>query len=865
MIFKKITTQIKGKSKVRSVADLIDYITVPNTKNHEEKLLFSGTKGFVFEDYELQKKEILSLVQVNTRSPSPVMHYLFSWQENEQPTKEQVEELVDIFVNETGLCNNQIIWGVHQNTKNIHVHLAVNKIDIDTEKITRINNNLDIEIMHKIVAKVEHRQGWQSTPNSRYICDEHGNILRANSEKISTPIKQKVCDFEVATGEQSAIRIAKKSALQIIKNAKSWEELHNNLDKLGIKYERKGSGAIIFVGKIPVKASAVDRSFSLKNMEKRLGILEENLQTQPPLGLKQEINFLEMENIYGKISERNGNENTTEQGTIYQEQDFKRPRVLPKSSLLPLPKCPLVHRSQGKLQRKHKRRNRRRNRDRKLETLLPTLRRTFGKVNNFLRWDGARAISKTHLDLWFKYQHEKMLAYQQNVINKLKASIGADKFQKITMPKFIDWLKINNFTAELNEWRYTRQKNYLENSQTNDILEVKAHIPLEEKFKDIVQSGWKKITVSGTDFFKQLAIKLSLQYKLEITNPELQEKISEEQKTTKLSKINELNNFKNYHNAVRADKYRVTCIKIAEDNTKQAFILDKQYQINGFTPEQIQDRLQEMLKIQAKGNNIYLTPISAHKHHILVDDMDNEKLAKLLTDGYKPATIIESSPNNYQAILTISKLGSEFDKNVGNRLTEKLNKQYGDEKLSGCIHPHRVPGFENQKPKHKRADGTYPKVKLIKAEQIECDKAYKLSLQINEEHKTAKIKKLEKQNNYLNQAAITSPHKAYFLHLDNIKQHLDIMDKSRVDSMIALRMRATGHSQNSIEQTIRECAKQWRDETERKNWDNYAKRTAEYAFSFAGDRDLDRNQRYVEHWLRIEHDKLQERKYRKVK
>jgi hypothetical protein len=35
--------------------------------------------------------------------------------------------------------------------------------------------------------------------------------------------------------------------------------------------EKKGSGAIIFVGEIAVKASSVDRAFSLKKLEKRLG------------------------------------------------------------------------------------------------------------------------------------------------------------------------------------------------------------------------------------------------------------------------------------------------------------------------------------------------------------------------------------------------------------------------------------------------------------------------------------------------------------------------------------------------------------------------------------------------------------------
>ena len=69
--------------------------------------------------------------------------------------------------------------------------------------------------------------------------------------------------------------------------------------------------------------------------------------------------------------------------------------------------------------------------------------------------------------------------------------------------------------------------------------------------------------------------------------------------------------------------------------------------------------------------------------------------------------VLESSPGNYQCLLTIPKLGTEFDRDVGNRITERLNREYGDKKLCGCIHPHRAPGFENRKPKHRREDGGY--------------------------------------------------------------------------------------------------------------------------------------------------------------
>ena len=59
-----------------------------------------------------------------------------------------------------------------------------------------------------------------------------------------------------------------------MKDAKTWKELHQKLAEGGLRFEKKGSGAIVFVGKIAVKASSVDRAFSLKNLCKKLGEFE---------------------------------------------------------------------------------------------------------------------------------------------------------------------------------------------------------------------------------------------------------------------------------------------------------------------------------------------------------------------------------------------------------------------------------------------------------------------------------------------------------------------------------------------------------------------------------------------------------------
>jgi hypothetical protein len=137
-------------------------------------------------------------------------------------------------------------------------------------KVIDPNTGFDIEAAHKILALVEHRQGWTPEANARYKVNEHGEVVRSKGKTDPKP-KAPALDFECATGAKSAQRIAQERGHALIKNAQSWPELHENLAAAGLRFEQKGSGAIIFVGEVAVKASSVDRAFSMGKLRKRLG------------------------------------------------------------------------------------------------------------------------------------------------------------------------------------------------------------------------------------------------------------------------------------------------------------------------------------------------------------------------------------------------------------------------------------------------------------------------------------------------------------------------------------------------------------------------------------------------------------------
>ncbi len=96
------------------------------------------------------------------------------------------------------------------------------------------------------------------------------------------------------------------------------------------------------------------------------------------------------------------------------------------------------------------------------------------------------------------------------------------------------------------------------------------------------------------------------------------------------------------------NRYRVTCIKMPKYSGKKTFILDNRDGVTkGFTADEVLASIPTMLKLQARRENIYYTPLSDDKHHIIIDDMTAESVARLGKDGFVLAVILESSPNIY--------------------------------------------------------------------------------------------------------------------------------------------------------------------------------------------------------------------------
>ena len=749
MIVKKIKRTNFDKPKAWQIGDLVDYIRAPHNTNAHEKIAHAGSRNFISGTHTGQKAEMIALAQESIYSKMPVTHWVFSWREGEQPTRAQTDEVVNTFLEEMGLSEHQAIYGLHHDTDNFHLHIAVNRMHPYTLKVVRPNNGFDIEVAHKVVALVEQKQGWGSEENTRYIALENGDVVRARKEKRPEP-RPEAKDFERATGEKSAQRIAQERGHDIIKNAASWEELHQKLAEQGLRFEKKGSGAIIFVGDIAVKASSVDRAFGMGNLCKRLGDFvpapateaeaEAKTDTPPPPLAPEPVSAVNRE----------------------EWREFQQERAEAKQ---PAPQ------PQGVVSIESLRQQQRQERQR----ILPT----FAKL-------GLSMLNIARHFLKLKQSEERRQAR------------AARPRQRRGKPSFETWLRDRGLHEQADRWRY---RGRFDKAQTSPPPQAATLPPVPHDSTEAQQ-------------------------------------------------------LEKYLAAINADRIRVTCLRMEADGNRKGFILDKKGGVTeGFTPQELRARMPEMLRLQRRGENIYYTPLSEKRHHILIDDMSKKSVEKLYADGFRPAVVLQSSPGNYQCVLTIPKLQGPYNREVSNRLTEQLNKEYGDPKLSGAIHPHRAPGFANRKPQHQLENGKFPRATLSHAEKRECTKAFELSRRIEQEVAAAEAQRRQMQRPATTPTRPSDTTAAYFAHFEDVRKNITIEDFSRVDAMIAVRLRANGHSPQAVTEALLQCApiiRHDRPKKEYRNWQRYAERTTAYAFGIGGDMALAKNERLREHWRKIE-------------
>jgi len=125
-----------------------------------------------------------------------------------------------------------------------------------------------------------------------------------------------------------------------------------------------------------------------------------------------------------------------------------------------------------------------------------------------------------------------------------------------------------------------------------------------------------------------------------------------------------------------------------------------------WSADQVRENVNWLKRMNAQANDIYIRPSKQEQHGlVMVDDLKKESLTQMKNAGHKPALVVETSPQNFQAWVKLPPTPDELRKETA----RELARTYGGDPMSAdARHYGRLSGFTNQKKKYRDAFGQQP-------------------------------------------------------------------------------------------------------------------------------------------------------------
>lgn len=239
---------------ISNYGSLADYIVNEQTDGKIRNVAMWTSSDYDNDDLDLFIKEVALVQQANTLSnDDKTYHLIVSFRESELDINKlkQIEEDIAYGM---GFEKHQRLCVVHNDTDNLHFHIAINKINPETNKI--YTPYRDYQKLNDIAVAIENKYG----------------LIKDNHIKSEIPYS-KAQDIEKSGYMQSMQSYIKNIDMNSIS---TWQDFHKQLNEYGIMFLKKGAGAVFAneEQKIYVKASNVNRDYSINKLEEKFGKYE---------------------------------------------------------------------------------------------------------------------------------------------------------------------------------------------------------------------------------------------------------------------------------------------------------------------------------------------------------------------------------------------------------------------------------------------------------------------------------------------------------------------------------------------------------------------------------------------------------------
>lgn len=297
------------------------------------------------------------------------------------------------------------------------------------------------------------------------------------------------------------------------------------------------------------------------------------------------------------------------------------------------------------------------------------------------------------------------------------------------------------------------------------------------------------------------------------------------------SMAKEIMDFEVVHKALGADRYRLTA---KEDNPLEGegkhFAYGKKEAgpdeltatgaFKGWSTDQVRSQMHKVVQTAQGGRyGTYVTPLSAETHYILIDDINSQEKHEK-AGKYAPALVCESSPGNCQAVLKI-KADSDLRiaKVAANATAARINQECGDPQVKNGEQAWRMPGFSNNKPKHRTAEGA-PVVNILSADGGYCHAAQSIYNEEIQKLREVQARPTQEQREApAVRGAIPQGDTApvgipwadvYGVHAFHLAERVPGLTGRNLDYAVSCRLRAMGYSDGEAVRTVAH-AREWND------------------------------------------------------
>ena len=250
----------RDKNAVSSLSKLVPYMLRGKGEERCTWYMAGNLGGLHRREDAALAVDVMELLQDgNVRAKADrTYHLVISFHpEDRRLTSGELEDVVRRAVRAAGLGEHQYIAVRHSEQEHEHLHVAVNKIHPETLKIHHPYKA--IHAYQALASILEEELGLHRV--DRTIGPSHGHKAR---------------DFEAHQGLESFSRWARRSIGDAteLDRLRSWEALHEELTRFGVRLVRRGNGLALVDATRPnlaCKASALGREWSKQRLCERYG------------------------------------------------------------------------------------------------------------------------------------------------------------------------------------------------------------------------------------------------------------------------------------------------------------------------------------------------------------------------------------------------------------------------------------------------------------------------------------------------------------------------------------------------------------------------------------------------------------------